>query len=139
LAAQAYGALRDVKLARGLPRGGSETRPDKTQTSATIVAIAASTASERRTNFEAAIAITNSKIRAVQVMPLGSRHWHYSRFRECERKAPASTPIAALMLGPQVSLRRCRIAQISESLPPFWSPAKTNTPCVRSLPAPALR
>src|SRR5690349_14431252 len=70
LATQAYGALRDVKLARGLPRGGSETRPDKTQTSATIVAIAASTASEWRTNFEAAIAITNSKIRAVQVMPL---------------------------------------------------------------------
>jgi len=66
-----YGALRDVKLAREPPRGGSGARPARTQTRATIVAIAASTASEWRTNLEAAIAITKTKIRAVEVMPLG--------------------------------------------------------------------
>jgi len=63
---------RDVKLAREPPGGGSGARPAKSQTSAVIVANAASIVNECRASFEAAIAITRTRIRrAVQVIALG--------------------------------------------------------------------
>jgi hypothetical protein len=65
-----------------------------------IVAIAASTASEWRTNFEAASAITKSKIRAVQVMPLGiAAIGTIADFASANETPPASARVAALMLG----------------------------------------
>ena len=65
---EAYGVGREVKLARGPLEAGSGAWPAKTQSSTTIVAIAASTVNERRASFVAAIAITKTKIRTVQVI-----------------------------------------------------------------------
>jgi hypothetical protein len=80
--------VRDVRLARGPPGGGSGAWPARNQTRATIVAIAASTLSECRTSFEAAIAIARIRTRTgVQVIPPG---------------------VAATGFGPSVRLRSWR-------------------------------